>query len=154
MFVVVEFFFIFYVSILFIWRRLCLISIKQLKSYQFVRLTHNWWHVALCYLEGSAPMQSVLEVYNNYIWKELDKTDAAVPEVHNFIHFVTINTSFSFSGLCCEFWPNLKIGLLKCCGSTSAVVRTWWVGVFWWLSQDARRSPSRSSKLWYTVHDM
>ncbi|XP_045817307.1 tetratricopeptide repeat protein 38 isoform X1 [Trifolium pratense] len=45
-------------------------------------LTHNWWHVALCYLEGSAPMQSVLEVYDNYIWKELDKTDAAAPEVY------------------------------------------------------------------------
>jgi hypothetical protein len=65
----------------------------------------------------------VLEVYDNYIWKELDKTDAAVPEVHDFINFVTTNTSFSFSDLCCEFWPHLKIGLLKCCGSASAVVR-------------------------------
>ncbi|CAL5188815.1 unnamed protein product [Lathyrus oleraceus] len=45
-------------------------------------LTHNWWHVALCYLEGNAPMQSVLVVYDNYIWKELDKTDAAAPEVY------------------------------------------------------------------------
>ncbi|KAL5100374.1 hypothetical protein RYX36_004701 [Vicia faba] len=51
-------------------------------SYSSFMLTHNWWHVALCYLEGNAPMQSVLEVYDNYIWKELDKTDAAVPEVY------------------------------------------------------------------------
>ncbi|XP_012568255.1 uncharacterized protein [Cicer arietinum] len=45
-------------------------------------LTHNWWHVALCFLEGNAPMQRVLDVYDNYIWKELEKPDAAVPEVY------------------------------------------------------------------------
>ncbi|XP_061336972.1 uncharacterized protein LOC133284033 [Gastrolobium bilobum] len=45
-------------------------------------LTHNWWHVALCYLEGNAPRQRVLEVYDNYIWKELDKADAANAEVY------------------------------------------------------------------------
>ncbi|AES96463.2 putative tetratricopeptide repeat protein [Medicago truncatula] len=51
-------------------------------SFLSFMLTHNWWHVALCYLEGNAPMQRVLEVYDNYIWKELDKTDATVPEVY------------------------------------------------------------------------
>ncbi|KAK7252316.1 hypothetical protein RIF29_36169 [Crotalaria pallida] len=45
-------------------------------------LTHNWWHVALCYLEGEAPKQRVLEVYDYHIWKELDKTDAVRPEVY------------------------------------------------------------------------
>lgn len=68
-------------------------------------------------------MQSVLVVYDNYIWKELDKTDAAAPEVNNFINFVTTN-SFSLSFLCSEFQPHLNIGLLKCCGSASADLRT------------------------------
>uniref|UniRef100_A0A2N9EC77 Tetratricopeptide repeat protein 38 n=1 Tax=Fagus sylvatica TaxID=28930 RepID=A0A2N9EC77_FAGSY len=45
-------------------------------------LTHNWWHVALCYLEGNSPIQRVLEVYDHCIWKELEKSDAACPEVH------------------------------------------------------------------------
>ncbi|WJX93746.1 hypothetical protein P8452_75236 [Trifolium repens] len=45
-------------------------------------LTHNWWHVALCYLEGNAPMKRVLEIYDHYIWKELDKTDAVSAEVY------------------------------------------------------------------------
>ncbi|KAK8963154.1 hypothetical protein KSP40_PGU007586 [Platanthera guangdongensis] len=33
--------------------------------------THNWWHVAVCYLEGNAPQGKVLEVYDEKIWKEL-----------------------------------------------------------------------------------
>ncbi|RDX73424.1 Tetratricopeptide repeat protein 38, partial [Mucuna pruriens] len=45
-------------------------------------LTHNWWHVALCYLEGNAPTQRVLEIYDNNIWKELDKNDCASAEVY------------------------------------------------------------------------
>ncbi|KAK1552153.1 hypothetical protein Q3G72_011307 [Acer saccharum] len=44
--------------------------------------THNWWHVALCYLEGHSPIRKVLEVYDNHIWKELEKTDAGHPEVY------------------------------------------------------------------------
>ncbi|XP_028793107.1 tetratricopeptide repeat protein 38 [Neltuma alba] len=40
-------------------------------------LTHNWWHVALCYLEGNAPAQRVLELYDHHIWKELERADAA-----------------------------------------------------------------------------
>ncbi|KAG5078933.1 Tetratricopeptide repeat protein 38 [Glycine max] len=45
-------------------------------------LTHNWWHVALCYLEGNAPRQRVLEIYDNYIWKELDRNDSMSAEVY------------------------------------------------------------------------
>lgn len=45
------------------------------------RLTHNWWHVALCYLEGHASARKVLEVYDHHIWKELEKADAVPPEV-------------------------------------------------------------------------
>ncbi|KAH7570175.1 hypothetical protein JRO89_XS05G0062400 [Xanthoceras sorbifolium] len=44
--------------------------------------THNWWHVAVCYLEGHSPMRKVLEIYDNHIWKELEKTDAVPPEVY------------------------------------------------------------------------
>ncbi|KAH1259978.1 Tetratricopeptide repeat protein 38 [Glycine max] len=45
-------------------------------------LTHNWWHVALCYLEGNAPRQRVLEIYDNYIWKELDRNDSMSAELY------------------------------------------------------------------------
>ncbi|KAL0004018.1 hypothetical protein SO802_011579 [Lithocarpus litseifolius] len=42
-------------------------------------LTHSWWHVALCYLEGSSPIQ---RVYDHCILKELERSDAACPEVY------------------------------------------------------------------------
>ncbi|KAL4639306.1 hypothetical protein ACB092_03G208000 [Castanea dentata] len=45
-------------------------------------LTHNWWHVALCYLEGSSPIQRVLEIYDHCILKELERSNAACPEVY------------------------------------------------------------------------
>ncbi|KAI4328354.1 hypothetical protein L6164_020713 [Bauhinia variegata] len=45
-------------------------------------LTHNWWHVTICYLEGNAPRQRVLEVYDHRIWKELDRSDAVKAEVY------------------------------------------------------------------------
>lgn len=44
--------------------------------------THNWWHVALCYLEGNAPIEKVREIYDNRIWKELDRSDATPVEVY------------------------------------------------------------------------
>ncbi|CAH8306042.1 unnamed protein product [Eruca vesicaria subsp. sativa] len=44
--------------------------------------THNWWHIALCYLEGGSPMSKVEEIYDNHIWKELEKEDAVPPEVY------------------------------------------------------------------------
>ncbi|KAK9277114.1 hypothetical protein L1049_006653 [Liquidambar formosana] len=43
--------------------------------------THNWWHVALCYLEGNSSMRKVWEVYDNHIWKELERPDAGCTEV-------------------------------------------------------------------------
>ncbi|KGN51864.1 tetratricopeptide repeat protein 38 [Cucumis sativus] len=45
-------------------------------------VTHNWWHVALCYLEANSPLSKILEIYDNYIWKELEKPDAIGPEVY------------------------------------------------------------------------
>ncbi|KAL6533551.1 hypothetical protein OROMI_027663 [Orobanche minor] len=44
--------------------------------------THNWWHVALCYLEGHAPMIKIREIYDECIWKELERSDATPPEVY------------------------------------------------------------------------
>ncbi|XP_072987831.1 uncharacterized protein [Typha latifolia] len=44
--------------------------------------THNWWHVAVCYLEGESPICKVLEVYDHYIWKELQRNDAEPGEVY------------------------------------------------------------------------
>ncbi|KAL5204953.1 hypothetical protein ABZP36_009824 [Zizania latifolia] len=38
-------------------------------------LTHNWWHVAVCYVEGESPTWKVLEVYDHNIIKELEKND-------------------------------------------------------------------------------
>ncbi|KAM7464562.1 hypothetical protein LguiA_032683 [Lonicera macranthoides] len=44
--------------------------------------THNWWHVALCYLEGNAPIEKVRDVYDHCIWKELERSDAVAAEVY------------------------------------------------------------------------
>lgn len=53
----------------------------MLKSVRIIRLTHNWWHVALCYMEGYSPIERILEVYDHHIWKELEKVDTFGPEV-------------------------------------------------------------------------
>lgn len=47
-----------------------------------IRYTHNWWHVALCYLEGHSSMERVREVYDVHIWKELERSDATPAEVY------------------------------------------------------------------------
>ncbi|XP_048428135.1 tetratricopeptide repeat protein 38-like isoform X1 [Pyrus x bretschneideri] len=44
--------------------------------------THNWWHVALCYLEGHAQIQRIRDLYDHFIWKELERPDAPRPEVY------------------------------------------------------------------------
>ncbi|XP_062212088.1 uncharacterized protein LOC133913061 isoform X2 [Phragmites australis] len=44
--------------------------------------THNWWHVAVCYLEGESPLPKVLEVYDQYIMSELEKSDCEPAEVY------------------------------------------------------------------------
>lgn len=41
----------------------------------FSRFSHNWWHVSVCYLEGHAPLEKVLHVYDYGIMKGLDKKD-------------------------------------------------------------------------------
>ncbi|KAI3933012.1 hypothetical protein MKW98_029245 [Papaver atlanticum] len=45
-------------------------------------LTHCWWHVAVCYLDGYSPISKVLDIYNLHIWKELEKSDASRTEVY------------------------------------------------------------------------
>ncbi|PSS13550.1 Tetratricopeptide repeat protein like [Actinidia chinensis var. chinensis] len=57
----------------------CSKSWSSLSSFMY---THNWWHVALCYLEGNAPMRKVREVYDHCIWKELERSDAMSAEVY------------------------------------------------------------------------
>ncbi|THU65399.1 hypothetical protein C4D60_Mb05t03220 [Musa balbisiana] len=47
-----------------------------------IMYTHNWWHVAVCYLEGDSPLDKVLEVYDHCIWKELERSDAEPAEVY------------------------------------------------------------------------
>jgi hypothetical protein len=63
------------------------ILLMQVNSYElsffFVshRLTHNWWHVAVCYLEAESPLCKVLEIYDHNIMKELEKSDCETAEV-------------------------------------------------------------------------
>ncbi|KAK2990779.1 hypothetical protein RJ640_012680 [Escallonia rubra] len=45
-------------------------------------ITHNWWHVALCYLEGHSSVEKVRQVYDQHIWKELERSDAIKAEVY------------------------------------------------------------------------
>ncbi|ONM07937.1 Tetratricopeptide repeat (TPR)-like superfamily protein [Zea mays] len=45
-------------------------------------LTHNWWHVAVCYLEAESPLCKVLEIYDHNIMKELEKSDCETAEVY------------------------------------------------------------------------
>ncbi|KAK3027847.1 hypothetical protein RJ639_041481 [Escallonia herrerae] len=45
-------------------------------------ITHNWWHVALCYLEGHSSVEKVRQVYDQHIWKELERSDAIKGEVY------------------------------------------------------------------------
>ncbi|KAK6160064.1 hypothetical protein DH2020_003445 [Rehmannia glutinosa] len=47
-----------------------------------MQYTHNWWHVALCYLEAHAPMEKVRDIYDKCIWKELERSDAMPAEVY------------------------------------------------------------------------
>uniref|UniRef100_A0A0D9VXN0 Tetratricopeptide repeat protein 38 n=1 Tax=Leersia perrieri TaxID=77586 RepID=A0A0D9VXN0_9ORYZ len=44
-------------------------------------LTHNWWHVAVCYLEGEFPTSKVVEIYDQNIMTELEKSDCEAAEV-------------------------------------------------------------------------
>ncbi|XP_042499209.1 tetratricopeptide repeat protein 38 [Macadamia integrifolia] len=44
--------------------------------------THNWWHVAICYMEGYSPITKILRIYDENIWKELQRSDAVCQEVY------------------------------------------------------------------------
>lgn len=57
----------------------CSPSWKACSSFMF---THNWWHVAVCYLEGESPIRKVLEVYDQNIMKELERSDCEAAEVY------------------------------------------------------------------------
>ncbi|KAL5217191.1 hypothetical protein ABZP36_017875 [Zizania latifolia] len=59
--------------------KLCSLSWTSCSSFM---LTHNWWHVAVCYLEGESPTWKVLEVYDHNIIKELEKNDCEAAEVY------------------------------------------------------------------------
>ncbi|KZV32256.1 tetratricopeptide repeat protein 38 [Dorcoceras hygrometricum] len=57
----------------------CARSWSSLSSFM---LTHNWWHVALCYLEGQAPITKVRDVYDHCILRELERSDSMAAEVY------------------------------------------------------------------------
>ncbi|KAH9318349.1 hypothetical protein KI387_020118, partial [Taxus chinensis] len=44
--------------------------------------THNWWHLALCYLEGHAHLSKVLDIYDSHIWALLQRKDADYSQVY------------------------------------------------------------------------
>ncbi|KAF4356089.1 hypothetical protein F8388_005181 [Cannabis sativa] len=50
-------------------------------------ITHNWWHVALCYMEGHSPIQKIVKVYDQHIWKELERADASPVERNWFMEW-------------------------------------------------------------------
>jgi hypothetical protein len=45
------------------------------------RFTHNWWHVKVCYLECESPISKALEVYDQNIMKDLDRSDCEAGKV-------------------------------------------------------------------------
>ncbi|CAE5958426.1 unnamed protein product [Arabidopsis arenosa] len=47
-----------------------------------LRYSHNWWHVAVCYLEGGSPISKVQEIYDHQMCKELEKDDAVARDVY------------------------------------------------------------------------
>ncbi|XP_071926702.1 uncharacterized protein [Coffea arabica] len=73
--------------------------------------THNWWHVALCYLEGNSPIDKVAEVYDECIWKELERSDASPVEV--YLNAVSLLLRIYVRGYIKVFEDRLKV-LAKC----------------------------------------
>lgn len=69
--------------------------------------THNWWHVALCYLEGHAPIGKVIDVYDQCIWKELERDDSVCAEV--YLNALGLLLRVYVRGLIPIFEDNLKI---------------------------------------------
>lgn len=85
------------------------------------RVTHNWWHVALCYLEANSPLSKILEIYDNYIWKELEKPDAIGPEVLLVLILLSLCSQYSIV-LGLKF---IISGILECPWFDVAVVCAW-----------------------------
>ncbi|CAH2033806.1 unnamed protein product [Thlaspi arvense] len=50
--------------------------------YYYPLYSHNWWHVAVCYLEGGSPLSKVQEIYDHQMCKELEKDDAVAADVY------------------------------------------------------------------------
>lgn len=44
--------------------------------------THNWWHLALCYLEGHAHLTKVLQIYDSHILASLQKENVDPSQVY------------------------------------------------------------------------
>ncbi|XP_073295131.1 uncharacterized protein [Primulina huaijiensis] len=94
----------------------CARSWNSLSSFM---LTHNWWHVALCYLESQAPMTKVRDVYDHCILKELERSDAVPAEVYLMLFFYS-NLVFRHlqyivgsihAGLLKRCWSVIQLGL-------------------------------------------
>ena len=67
--------------------KVMLMVLREKKFFSY-RLTHNWWHVAVCYLEAESPLQKVLDVYDKNIMKELEKSDCEAAEVFLLVIFL------------------------------------------------------------------
>ncbi|GAY36527.1 hypothetical protein CUMW_022700 [Citrus unshiu] len=89
--------------------------------------THNWWHVALCYMEGHSPMRKVLEIYDNHIWKELEKPDAVHPEV--YLNALGLLLRVYVRGELDVFGNRLKV-LADCVADQDAGFRTYVLDLF------------------------
>ncbi|GMH15337.1 hypothetical protein Nepgr_017178 [Nepenthes gracilis] len=57
----------------------CSWSWNSCLSFMYV---HNWWHVAVCYLEGHSPIGKVLDVYDYNLMRELERPDSSPVEVY------------------------------------------------------------------------
>ena len=64
-----------------------MLMVLRKKKFFSYRLTHNWWHVAVCYLEAESPLQKVLDIYDKNIMKELEKSDCEAAEVFLLVIF-------------------------------------------------------------------
>ena len=68
-------------------QKVVLMVLRKKNIFFSYRLTHNWWHVAVCYLEAESPLQKVLDVYDKNIMKELEKSDCEAAEVFLLVIF-------------------------------------------------------------------
>lgn len=57
----------------------CLDSWNACCSFMY---THNWWHLALCYLEGHAHLSKVLHIYDSHILAPLQRENVDPSQVY------------------------------------------------------------------------